>query len=120
MVPRIDLADLLHQRERAQDAGVPAGAGAHRDDAVDALRRGLLGVAQIDHIVKHDAAVAVHGVDHLGRRPQAGDDDRHAVFDAQADVMLEPVVARVHDLIDRERRDLEPRGSPAPCASAPR
>ncbi len=90
-----------------------AGAGAHRDDAVDALRRGLLGVAQIDDVVKHDATVAVHGGDHFGRRPQAGDDDRHPVFDAQTDVMLQPIVAGMHDLVDGERRDRDCRGSPA-------
>ena len=85
------------------------GAGAYRDDAVDALRRRLLGVAQIDHVVKHDAAVTVHRADHLGRRPQTGDDDRYAVLDAQAHVMFQPVVARVHDLVHRKWRDFGAR-----------
>ena len=56
----INLADLLHQRERAQHAGMAARARAYRDDAVDALCRGLLGVPQIDDVMKYDAAITVH------------------------------------------------------------
>ena len=85
---------------------MPARARADRDDAVDALRRRFFGVAQIDHIVKHDAAIAVHGGDHFGGRPQARDDDGHAVFHAQRHVMLQAIVAAVHDLVDREGRDV--------------
>ena len=83
-----------------------AGAGADRDDAVDALLRGLFGVAQIDDVMQHDAAVGMHGVHHLGRRPQAGDHDGNPMLHAQRHVMFQSVVAGMHDLIHREGRDL--------------
>jgi hypothetical protein len=40
----------------------------------------------------------------VGARAQAGDDDRHLVLGAHLHVVLEPVVALVHDLVDGERR----------------
>ena len=85
---------------------MPARAGTYGDDAVHPLRGGLLGVTQIDDVVKHDAAVTMNRAHHFAGRPQARDDDGNAVFDATTHVMLEPIVARVHDLIDRERRNL--------------
>ncbi len=51
------------------EARMTARARADRDDAVDPLRRRFFGVPQIDHIVEHQAAVAVHRCDHFcGRR----------------------------------------------------
>ena len=69
-----------HQRERAHGAGVAAGAGAHRDQPVDAGRRRLLGVAHVDHVVEDEAAVAVHRVDHLLDGAERGDHQRHLVL----------------------------------------
>ena len=94
-----------------------AGTRAHRDDAVDALLRRLLGVAPVDDVVEYDTAVTVHGAHHFGGRPQARDDDRHAVLHAKSDVVLQPLVARVHDLIHRERRNL--RGGIRALAGSP-
>ncbi|MNE89003.1 hypothetical protein D3C80_1863720 [compost metagenome] len=42
----------------------------------------------------------MHGIDHFLDRPQAGDDDRHAVFHAQGQVGLQAWVGRVHDQVD--------------------
>jgi hypothetical protein len=52
------------------------------------------------HVMEHQAAVAVHGVDHFLHRAQAGDDDRHAMLDAQGQVGLQARVARVDDQVD--------------------
>lgn len=83
-----------------------AGAGRHQDQAVHAGLQGLLGMAQVDHVVQHDAAVAVHRLHDLGRRrAQAGDEDRHLVLDAHAHVVLEPHVRLVDDLVHRDRAD---------------
>ncbi len=99
-----DLAHLAHQRERRQHAGMAAGARRDQDQAVDAGFDRLLGMAQADHVMQHDAAIAVHRVDQLpGRRAQRGDEDRHLVFDADLDVMLQARVGGVHDLVDRDR-----------------
>src|SRR5216684_9017554 len=104
-----DVISIRHA-EKALEQGVDGlilvCAGADQDEAVDPLLERLLGMADRDHVVEDDAAVAVHGLDDLGGRPQAGDDDRHALPDADRDVMLEPVVRRMGDLVDRERRRL--------------
>ena len=98
------LADLLHQRERALDAGVAAGAGGHRDQAVGALLDRLAREGVVDDVVQHDAAPAVHRVIDVRARAQRRDHDRHLVPGAHRHVVLEPVVRLVHDLVDRERR----------------
>ena len=46
----------------------------------------------------------VDGVVDVGARAQRGDDDGHLVLRADLHVVLEAVVALVHDLVDRERR----------------
>jgi hypothetical protein len=45
---------------------VAAGAGRDQDQPVHARFERLLRVAQVDDVVQHDAAVAVHRVDDLG------------------------------------------------------
>ena len=65
----IDFPDLLDQGKGTEHTSMPARSGAHRDDAIDALRRGLLRVPQVDDVVKHDAAIAMHGGHHFGGRP---------------------------------------------------
>jgi hypothetical protein len=52
------------------------------------------------HVMEHQAAVAVHGVDHLLHRAEAGDDDRHAMLDAQGQVGLQARIARMDDQVD--------------------
>jgi hypothetical protein len=101
-----EAAHLGDQRERAQGAGVPAGPGAHQDQPVHPGLQRLLGVAHVDDVVEHQAAVAVNGLDDPPRRPQAGDDDGHPVLHAQVEVVIEPVVRFVDDLVDREGRHL--------------
>ena len=101
---REPLADLLHQRERALDARVAAGAGSDRDQAIGALVDRLVREGVVDDVVQHDAAPAVHRVDHHRRRAQAGDDDRHLVLRADGDVFFQPVVAgdRVRAQFEKE------------------
>jgi hypothetical protein len=83
---------------------VAAGARADGDDAIDSLRRRLFRVTQIDHVMKHDAAVAMHRGDDFGGRAQAGDDDGNFVFHTQPNILFQAIVAAVHDLIDRKGR----------------
>ncbi len=77
-----------------------AGTGADGDDAVDTLLDRFLRMADVDDIVKHDAAVTVHGLDDFGRRAQARDDDRYLVPDTDFHVVPQPVVAVMTDLVD--------------------
>ncbi len=104
--PVEDAPHLAHQRERRQRTGMATRAGGHQDQPVDPRLQRLLGVAQVDHVVQHDAAVAVHRVENLpDRRAQRGDEDRHLVLDAGGHVLLQPRVGDVHDLVDRQRPD---------------
>ena len=82
---------------------MPAGTRAHGDDAVDTLVDRLLCVTNINYVMEYDTAIAVHCVDDFGRWTQARNDDRHLVLDARFNVMLEPVIALMHDLIHRNQ-----------------
>ncbi len=81
-----------------------AGAGAHQDQPVDAGSQRALRMLDVGDVVEDQPAVAVRRLDHGIGCAQAGDQDRHAVFHAQVEVVLQPVVARMDDLVDRERR----------------
>jgi len=83
-----------------------AGAGCHQDQAVDAGFQRFLCVADRNHVVQHDAAVAMDRIQHfLGRRAQAGNDDRDLMLDAHFDVVRQAVVGLMHDLVDGNRAD---------------
>ena len=86
------------------DPRVAAGTRGHGDQAIGALLHGLAREPVVDDVVKHHAAVTMHGLVHVFTRAQRGDDHRHLVLDAHLEVVLEPVVALVHDLVDGERR----------------
>ena len=83
-----------------------AGAGRHRDDAVDAGFRRLLGMTQADHVVKDQTTIAVHGLDQIGHRAERGDDQRHLVLDGDLKIGLHPRIGAVHDQVDAERRGI--------------
>ena len=99
-----ELADFGNQRERAPGAGVAASAGRHGDQAIHAGFGSLLGMTSGGDVMEHQAAVAVYGVYQFLHSAQAGNDDRHFVFDANRQVRLQPRVAVVHDQIDGVRR----------------
>ena len=101
-----ELADLGDQGERAPGPGMPAGAGGHCDQPVDPGLSGLFRMAAGGHVVEHQAAIAVHRIDHFAHRPQAGDDDGHAVLHAQRKVRLQARVAVVDDEVHRVGRRL--------------
>jgi hypothetical protein len=54
----------------------------------------------------------MHCGHHFGGRAQAGDDDGNLMFHTQANILFQAIVAAVHDLIDREGRDLAIRVGP--------
>ena len=112
------LADLLDQRERALHARMAARTGGHRDQPVGALLDRLLREPVVDDVVHHDAAPGMHRVVDVGARTERGDDDRHLVLRAHRHVVLEAVVALVHDLVDRERRGRLVRVRAGPSAAS--
>ena len=81
-----------------------AGARRHGDQAVGALLDRLARMAVVDHVVQHDAAIGVDRLVDLFQRTERRDHDRHLVFDAHFEVVLQAAVRLVHDLVDGERR----------------
>jgi hypothetical protein len=97
--------DLADQRERTQGTGMTAGAGAHGDDAVDALFHGLARVPHADDVVKYEAAIRMHGLHDFARRIETRDDNRHFFLDAGLDIGEQSRIARMRNLVDRKRGD---------------
>ena len=81
-----------------------AGAGGNQDQTVRALLDRLVREFLVDHVVKNDAAPAVRGLIELLARAERGDHHRHLVLFANREILFEPVVRSMHDLIDCERR----------------
>lgn len=77
-----------------------AGPGRHRDQPVGTLADRRMGVAVVDNVMQHDAAIGMHGGVDLGHGAERGDDDRHLVFDAERKVVLQPLVRHMDDLVD--------------------
>ena len=99
-------ANFRYQREGAELTGVTTSASTDQNQAINAGLDGLFGVFDVDHVVEHQTAVAVDRANHFIGRTQAGDDDRHLILHAQFNVMLQAVIAAVHDLVDRKGRHL--------------
>ena len=98
------LPGLGHERERRYLAGMAAGAGRYQDQPVGALLDRLVREFLVDHVVKNDAAPAMRGLIEFLARAERGDDHRHLVLLAKREILIEPVVRPMHDLVHRERR----------------
>lgn len=83
---------------------MPTGAGGHGDQAIHTSFGCLLGMTTGRDVMKHQAAIAVHRVDHFLHGTEAGDHDRHFVFDADSQIRLQPWIAVVDDEVYRVRR----------------
>ena len=81
-----------------------SGAGRNEDEAVGALLDRLVGEFLVDHIVKDDAAPIVRGLIEVLPRAERSDQHRHLVFLAERQIVIEPVVGLMHDLVHRKRR----------------
>ncbi len=98
------LTDFLDQREGRKLAGMAAGARRHGNEAVCALSDGGIGMPVVDHVVQYDAAIGLNRLVDLRHGAERGDDDRHLVFDAHHQIVLETLVRGVDDLVDGKRR----------------
>jgi hypothetical protein len=76
-----ELPDFRNKREWAEQAGVPAGASAHRNQPIDTRFRGFARVAHVDHVVEDEPAITLDSADQLLHGAKRGDDQRHFVFD---------------------------------------
>jgi hypothetical protein len=76
-----------------------AGAGADRDQAVDAGLGRLACVPQADDVVEHDAAVAVHRLDQVRHGAERSHDERHAVPHTGLEILLQARIRTVHDQV---------------------
>ena len=73
-------------------------------ESVGALLDRLAGEPVVDDVVQRDPAVGVHRRVDVLARAERGDDDRRLPLDRQRQVLLEPRVRLVHDLVDGEGR----------------
>jgi hypothetical protein len=78
--------------------------GCDGDETVRALLDGLPGEGLVDDVVQRYAAPRMGGLVQLDPCPERRDDDRHPVAPADLEVVLEPRIGPVHDLIDGEGR----------------
>src|SRR5512135_554833 len=98
---------------------MPAAAGAHQDQSVDARLHRAPRVAHADHVVEHHPAPAVHARHDLVGRAQRGDDDRYPEALADFHVVRQALVGGMDDLVDRVRRRPGCGGEPGADALEP-
>ena len=96
--------NLLDQGKRTLDTGMASCTGRDSNQAVGTLGHGLAGEGVADHIMQNDAAVTVHLINDVLPRAERSDDHRHFVALDQRHVVIQPVIALVHDLVDGTRR----------------
>lgn len=80
-------------------------AATHGDDAFHSLRDGFTSMLQADDVEKHVPTVAMHPIEHGSRSAKGGDDERHALLDANVEIVFEARVGLVHDDVNGERRN---------------
>ena len=86
-------------------AGMAAGAGRDRDQAVGALLDRLAGEAVVDDVVQHDAAIGMRSPAFTSSRaPSEVMTIGTLYFTQSRQIVLEPVVGLVDDLVDGEGR----------------
>ena len=78
-----------------------AGAGADKNQAIDAHLGRLARMTDGGDIVKHLATIGMRGIDHGLRQLQAGNDRRHLVLDADLHVRMQAVVGGMANLVHR-------------------
>jgi hypothetical protein len=75
--------------------------GGYRDQAVRAFLDRLAGVGVVDDVVHDDATITVGRLVDFGAGTQRGDDHRHLVFYGQLDIVHQPLIGAVDNLVDR-------------------
>ncbi len=81
-----------------------AGPGRHGHQTISPLLDRLAGEAVVDDVVQGYAAVGVGGLVDLLACAQRGDEDRHPPFHAGLEVLLQPRIGAVDDLVHRKGR----------------
>ncbi len=81
-----------------------ASTGGNRNKPVRALADCRIGVAIVDDVVKDDAAIGMDRGVHFRHGAERGNDDRHLVFHAEAEIVFEPPVGAMDDLVDGKGR----------------
>ena len=94
---------LRHEGQRRNLASMAAGAGRDQDQTVGALFDRLVRKFLVDHVVENDAAPAMRGLIEFLARAERGDHHRHLVLFTKRQILIEPVVRLVHDLVHRKR-----------------
>ena len=95
--------ECVDNGERRQCAGMTARAGRHRNQAVSPLLDSLSRESVRDDVVQHHTAIGMGGQIDVLAGTQRGDDDRCLPLGRGLNVMLQPVVRLVHDVIHSKR-----------------
>ena len=94
------LANFTDQRQRRQRSSMATGPGGDGNQPVSPFFNSLLGKAIVDNVVQNHAVTAVCGLINLDPRAQRSDPYRHLPLGANLDILLQALVAAVHDLVD--------------------
>ena len=73
-------------------------------DLLDLRLDGLGGVTEIDHIVKYQAAILMHCAAQLRNGTKRGDNKRDPVAGDHLQLLLQNIIAAMHDQIDAKGR----------------
>ena len=106
---------------RGCSAGVPARACCNSNNPINARFSRLLGVAQADDIMEHEATIAVNSFHQIGNCTQRRDHQRHLVGDGNLQIVFQAGVSGVDDEINSIGRCVRDRRQTAinlikPCA----
>ena len=97
------LPDFGHHGKWAFDAGMATGARRYGDQAIGAFFYGLVGKHIVDHVVQYHTAPGLHSAVDVLACAQAGNHDGHFIFFADLHIVVQAVIAFVHDLVDGKR-----------------
>ena len=82
---------------------MPTRTGCHSNQSISALFYGLLGKAVVDDIVDNDTAIGMDSFVYINSCAERCYDDGNFVLHAQFNILHQPVIGLVNDLVDSKR-----------------
>ncbi|ERS82319.1 hypothetical protein Q671_03175 [Halomonas sp. PBN3] len=81
---------------------------AYQDQSINAAIDGLMRMAQSRHIMEDPPAIIMHSLHDPMRGVQAGDHQGYTKLGTQRQIVLQAIIGRMHDEVDREGSDPAP------------
>ena len=95
--------NFLHHGKRTFHTCVSTGAGSDADQTISTLFNRLVGKHIVDDVVQYNAAPGLHCPIDILAGAKTGNNDGHFIFLTQLHIVIKPVVAAMHYLIDGKR-----------------